>query len=107
MPWPFSQSTICNCFASLFRRHISIVVHHKYPTEVGTLTPVGPNKISRHAQQHDAKTDAAVQRKLVKQAESYHTAGGDEEQRRKRMSRNAKHASRRCTPAKYKDARRG
>src|ERR1041384_7466984 len=49
-----------------------------------------PNKVRRYTQQHDSETNGAVQRKLVKQAESYHSAGGDEEQSCERMRRNAK-----------------
>src|SRR5437773_1494240 len=65
------------------------------PKSVATPTRRGsdtkrPNKVRRHAQQHDSKTNGAVQRKLVKQAESYHSAGSDEEQSRERMRGNSK-----------------
>src|SRR5438105_644942 len=47
-----------------------------------------PNKIRRNAQQHNSKTDSAIQRKLVKQAERDNTTSRDKEERRERMSRN-------------------
>src|SRR2546423_14949716 len=62
-----------------------------------TLVSPGPNKIRRHAQKHHAETDAAVQRKFVKQAECYYTTGRDKEQRRERMPGNSKQLGRNPT----------